>query len=152
MRTRTIRLLALLLVLLLTASALAELTPEMTKALADAKYVYISSTRKDGSFGAPAEIWFMSHDGAVYVGTRPTSWRVRRIAAGRPRAKIAIGTVDGPSFMATGTVLKNDPATEVLLMASYAKKYPDGWPSHAKGFRDGFSDGSRVIVKYTPAR
>ncbi|MGH7788513.1 MAG: hypothetical protein ACRERC_16705 [Candidatus Binatia bacterium] len=151
MRTSTIRLMALCLALLLAASATAELTPEMTKALADAKYVYISSTRKDGSFGAPAEIWFMAHEGAVYVGTRPTSWRVRRINAGRPKAKIAVGAVDGPSFIATGTVVKNDPAIEVLLMGMFAKKYPDRWPSHAQGFRDGFADGSRVVVKYTPA-
>lgn len=151
MRATTIRLIALSLALLFAASAAAEFKPEIAKALAEAKYVYISSTRKDGSFGAPAEIWFMAHDGAVYVGTRPTSWRVKRINAGRPTAKIAVGAVDGPSFIATGTVMKNDPAIEVLLMGMFAKKYPDSWPSHAQGFRDGFASGNRVVVKYTPA-
>ena len=63
----------------------------------------------------PAEIWFLWHDGAVYVGTRPTSWRVKRIKAGRPEAKIAVGKVDGPSFMATGSLV-NDPKIEALML------------------------------------
>jgi hypothetical protein len=111
--------------------------------------VYISSTRKDGSLSKPAEIWFMFRDGAVYVGTRPSSWRVRRIKAGRPDAKIAVGSVNGPSFTATGTVV-NDPALQTILMKEYARKYPDGWKTHEDSFRSGFTDGSRVLVKYTP--
>src|SRR5262245_17205680 len=64
--------------------------------LSSATYVYIASQRKDGSFGKPAEIWFMWHDGAVWVGTAPTSWRVKRIKHKRPTARIAVGKVDGP--------------------------------------------------------
>ena len=117
--------------------------------LATAKYVYISSTRKDGSLSKPAEIWFMSHNGAVYVGTPPTSWRARRIKAGRPQAKIWVGKPDGPSFTATGAVVK-DPALETLMLETYAKKYPDGWPKYEQKFRSGFADGSRIVIKYTP--
>ena len=98
---------------------------------------------------APAEIWFLWHDGAVYVGTRPTSWRVKRIKAGRPEAKIAVGSANGPSFTATGSLV-TDPKIQALMLESYAKKYPDGWAQHADGFRSGFKDGSRVVVKYVP--
>jgi hypothetical protein len=140
--------------LLLAASLLlpmmaAALPTDVLQALASSQYVYISSTRKDGALSRPAEIWFMWHDGAVYVGTRPSSWRVTRIQAGRPAAKIAVGKVDGPSFNATGSLVK-DAKLEALLMDTYAKKYPDGWAAHAENFRNGFKDGSRVLVKYAP--
>jgi hypothetical protein len=139
----------LLAVLFLPWAALAGLSPELQKALADSKYVYISSTRKDGSLGQPAEIWFFSRDGAVYVGTRSSAWRVKRIKAGRPAAKIAVGSVDGPSFTATGSIV-NDPAVQAQLLETFARKYPDRWATHAQNFRDGFKDGSRVVVKYVP--
>jgi len=117
--------------------------------LQSSKYVYIASTRKDGALGKPAEIWFLYHQGAVYVGTMPTSWRVRRIKAGRPQAKIWVGKPDGPAFAARGEVVK-DAAVEQVMLETFAKKYPDGWPKYAEKFRAGFKDGSRVLVKYTP--
>jgi hypothetical protein len=149
MQSRLIRIVAVLLALLLPLAAAAALSPEIQKALNDSKYVYISSTRKDGTLSKPAEIWFLTHDGAVYVGTRPSSWRVKRIKAGRPDAKIAVGSAEGPSFMAVGSVV-NDPSMQELLYKTYARKYPDGWQTHEQAFRDGFKDGSRVLVKYVP--
>lgn len=140
---------ALLLCLFLPWPAPAALAPDVTKALESSQFVYISSTRKDGTLSQPAEIWFMYHDGAVYVGTRPNSWRVRRIKAGRPDAKIAVGSVGGPSFTATGS-LPDDPAAQELLLKEFARKYPQGWQTHEQSFRQGFKDGSRVLVKYVP--
>lgn len=135
--------------LVLTALAWAALSPELQKALDDATYVYIQSERRSGDLGKPAEIWFFEERGVVYVGTRPTSFRVRRIRAGRTRARIAVGTPGGPSFEATGALVK-DTALEERLMAAFAKKYPGGWPRHAEGFREGFRTGERVVVGYTP--
>jgi hypothetical protein len=150
MLSRLLRAVILLLaVVAVPCAALADLSPDLKKALADSTYVYISSARKSGGFGEPAEIWFMYHGGAVYVGTRPTSWRVRRIKAGRPAAKIAVGSTGGPSFEATGSI-DNDPAAQELLLKTFAQKYAERWPSHEKNFRDGFQDGSRVLVKYVP--
>lgn len=140
---------AVMALLLAPAPGRGELGPELKKQLETSTYVYISSTRKDGNLGAPAEIWFMYRDGAVYVGTSPDSWRVRRIKAGRPAAKIAIGKPAGPSFTATGAVV-SDPAAQAAMMEVYAKKYPEGWPRYAEKFRSGFKDGSRVLVKYVP--
>lgn len=147
MPTRAI--VAVVALLLLPIAAPAELPKDVQQQLATGKYVYISSTRKDGSLSTPAEIWYLWHDGAVYVGTRPTSWRVKRLKAGRTQARIAVGRVDGPSFTATGALV-GDPATQALMLESYAKKYPDGWAKFADSFRDGFKDGSRVIVRYVP--
>ena len=127
----------------------AELSPEIKAALANSTYVYIASTRKNGSLSKPAEIWFLYRDGAVYVGTPPTSWRARRIKAGRPQAKIWVGKTDGPSFMAAGAIV-NDPAAQQAMLEAYAKKYPDGWAKFEEKFRSGFKDGTRVLIRYMP--
>lgn len=133
----------------LVAASAAAISAETEELLKKSEYVYISSTRKDGTLGKPAEIWFHYHDGAVWVGTRPESWRVKRIRWGRPAAKIWVGKPDGPSFAATGEIVDDDEA-EALLMKTFAEKYPAGWKSHAENFRKGFADGNRVLVKYTP--
>ena len=146
MPRRAVVLLAVALALTATAAALG---PEVEKALRDSKYVYIQSQRKSGAMGKPAEIWFFYDGQAVYVGTRPTSFRVRRIKAGRRKARIAVGKADGPTFDATGE-LRHDAAVEQKLMAEFARKYPDGWSRFADSFRDGFKSGERVLVRYTP--
>ncbi len=140
----------LVVLLLCSASARAgDVSAEIKSALASSKYVYISSTRKDGKLSKPAEIWFLYHNGAVYVGTPPTTWRARRIKAGRTQAKIAVGKPDGPSFTASGAIV-NEPDIYPVMFETYAKKYPDGWSKFEEKFRTGFKDGSRVLIKYTP--
>ena len=143
------RIAALVLALALVASARAELTRELDRALHEAKYVYIQSERKSGTLGKAAEIWFYYDGKAVYVGTPPTSWRVRRIKRGRPKAHIAVGKADGTAFEARGEVV-HDGAVEQRLMDEYARKYPEGWSRFADKFRDGFKSGERVLVRYTP--
>ena len=143
------RLAAVAFVVALAASAAAALSPDVDRALHDAKYVYIQSERKSGQLGKPAEIWFHYDGKAVYVGTPPTSWRVRRIKAGRRKARIAVGKADGPAFDATGEVV-HDADVEKRLMEDYAHKYPEGWARFADKFRDGFKNGERVLVRFTP--
>jgi hypothetical protein len=125
------------------------LSAEIESGLKSSKFVYISSTRKDGGLSKPAEIWFMYHGGSVYVGTSPKSWRARRINWGRPAAKIWVGKPDGPSFTATGAIVKDENAEQTLLK-TFAEKYPEGWGRWEKSFREGFKDGKRVLIKYTP--
>jgi hypothetical protein len=127
----------------------AQLIDELKEQLANSRYVYISSARKDHSFGKPAEIWFLFHEDSVWVGTPPESWRAKRIKAGRRMAKIAVGKVDGPVFFARGTIVQ-DPKVEELLFQTFATKYPEGWPQHEESFRKGFKDGSRVLIRYSP--
>src|SRR5262245_34524714 len=137
------------LVATLVTTAAAALAPDVDKALHDAKYVYIQSERKTHDLGKPAEIWFYYDGKAVYVGTPPTSWRVRRIKAGRTKVHIAVGKADGPGFDATGEMV-HDAAVEQKLMDEYARKYPEGWARFADKFREGFKNGERVLVRYTP--
>lgn len=143
------RAIAVGLVLLAVVAARAGLKPEVEKALREATFVYVQSERKTGEWSKPAEIWFHFEEGKVYVATRPTSWRVRRIGWKRAKARVAVGKADGPAFEARAELVK-DPALENRLMADYAKKYPDGWVKFEQAFRDGFKSGDRVVVRYTP--
>jgi hypothetical protein len=143
------RVVAALALLCVVAGARAGLTPELEKALRDATYIYVQSERKSGEWSKPAEIWFHVEGGKVYVGTRPTSWRVKRIGWKRSKARIAVGKADGPSFIAKADVVK-DAEIERRMMEDFAKKYPDGWKTHEQAFRDGFKSGERVLVRYTP--
>jgi hypothetical protein len=129
--------------------AAGKLTPEQEKQLAAATFVYISSTRKDGTLGKPAEIWFAVMDGAVWVGSAPDSWRAKRIRWGRPQAKIAIGSPSGPSFRATGSFVKDADAYKKFC-DQLAVKYPDRWPRWEKSFREGLASGERVLIRYAP--
>lgn len=128
----------------------ADLSPELQEALDTSKYVYIQSERKSGAFGSKAEIWFLHHDGAVWVGTPKSTYRVKRIQAGRTNAKVWIGSADGPMFDAVGELVQDDEVTERMFQ-TFAEKYPDGWPTYEEGFRSGFADGSRTLVRYAPA-
>lgn len=141
--------LAALVVVAPPSASAASLSETQLKQLAESKYVYVSSQRKDGSFSPPAEIWFMVHDGSVWVGTLKKSWRARRIAAGRTAAKVRIGSPTGPEFDATAAIV-SDAAAWKVLFDSLARKYPDGWPKHEKAFRDGAADGTRVLIRYSP--
>lgn len=125
------------------------LSPEQLKLLGEAKFVYIQSTRKDGTLSKPAEIWFAVMDGALWVGSSPESWRAKRIRWGRPQAKIAIGSTSGPSFRATGSFVK-DPALYGKFCDQLAAKYPEKWSRWEQSFRDGLKSGERVLIKYTP--
>jgi hypothetical protein len=131
-----------------TASG-ADLPKNLQDALASSTYVYISSTRKDGTLSTPAEIWFLWYKGSVYVASAPTAWRVRRIRWGRPAAKIWIGTREGPSFMATGAIVE-EPEVHPILFDTFARKYGAGWTKWEESFRKGLVDGGRVLIRYRP--
>src|SRR5438094_367919 len=106
---RVLRLAVPIPALVFAAVAAAALSPELERSLKESKYVYVQSERKSGALGKPAEIWFFYDAGTVYVASPPTAWRVRRIKAGRRKARIAVGKPDGPSFAANGRTL-HDPA------------------------------------------
>jgi len=125
------------------------LSADQQKALESSKYVYIQSTRADGSLSKAAEIWFMFHDGAVWVCSPTTTHRVKRIQAGKTGAQIAIGKADGPSFKAKGSLVK-DAAVDKVLYETFAKKYEGSWSSYEKQFKEGLANGSRTLVKYDP--
>ena len=131
------------------ALALAALGPDLQKSLGESKFIYIQSTRKSGELSEPAEMWFLYDGGKIYVGTRPTSWRDKRIKWGRKKAHITVGKPGGPALDAVGEII-HDPALEGHLMDAYAKKYPDLWPTYRPHYVEGFPTGARILIRYTP--
>ena len=130
-------------------SAAAAVSPEIEHLLATSEFVYISSTRKDGTLSRKAEIWFTWHDGSVWVGTRPDSWRAKRIRWKRPMATIWVGSPAGPSIRARGELV-TDPARYDMLCRDYGVKYPARWPRWEASFREGLASGDRVLIRYVP--
>jgi len=126
-----------------------KVSPEIDRLLRTSEFVYVSSTRKDGTLGRKAEIWFTWQDGSVWVGTRPDSWRARRIRWKRPMATIWVGKPDGPPVRALGEFV-TDPARYDMLCRDYAAKYPARWPRWEASFREGLANGERVLIRYTP--
>ena len=131
-------------------AATGALSGAMQQLLDTSKYVYIQSERKSGNLGSKAEIWFFHHDGAVWVGTPVSTHRVKRIQAGRTKAKVWIGSKDGSSFDATGSLVTDEAVNEIMYK-TFEKKYADGWSTYEDHFRKGFADGSRTLVRYDPA-
>jgi hypothetical protein len=90
----------------------------------------------------------MYHNGAVWVCSPTTTYRVKRIQAGKTGAKVAIGKPDGPSFTAKSSLVKDAEINKALFEA-FAKKYGE-WSSYEKQFKEGLANGSRTLVKYDP--
>ncbi len=148
------------------AATAAESPAASKAALADGKSIYIASTRKDGTLGRPAAVWYVYDQGSIYVASRRTAWRVRRIKAGRPRVKMWVSKdrvdfgrtrePDGPSFMATGALV-----TDLGIVAAILDRFPQRYPATGTAElswediedvkRAGLKDGSHVLIKYTPA-
>jgi hypothetical protein len=85
----------------------------------------------------------------VWLGTRPDSWRAKRIRWKRPMATIWIGSPEGPSIRARGEFV-TDPARYDMLCRDYGAKYPARWPRWEASFREGLSNGERVLIRYVP--
>ena len=75
------------------------------------KYISLTTFRKTGA-GVPTPVWFGEDDGKLYVMTRGTMGKAKRIR-NNPQVKVAPctirGQVTGPEFPATARVL---PPTE----------------------------------------
>jgi PPOX class probable F420-dependent enzyme len=71
------------------------------------KYISLTTFRKTGA-GVPTPVWFGEDDGKLYVMTRGTMGKAKRIR-NNPQVKVAPctirGQVTGPEFPATARVL-----------------------------------------------
>ena len=54
-----------------------------------------------------------------------------------------------PGFIAEAT-LDRDPAVFERLMQSFAEKYSDGWNKWEPRFRKGYTDRTRILIRYHP--
>ena len=126
----------------LPLAAVGELPKDVQQQLATSKFVYIHR---------PAKTATLEQAGGDLVpvarrrGLRrhPVDLVARAPYQGRsPAAKIAVGKADGPSFMATGSLVNDPTMRSAVALKTFAEKYPDGWAARTNdNFRDGFKDG-----------
>jgi hypothetical protein len=146
----------------------AEPAPEpgapLAEALERSPLVYVSPLRADGRESTcHGEVWFAWLDGAVVLITARDRWKARAVLGGLDRARIWVGDHgpwkrmlgqneafrSAPSFEARAA-LANDANLLDRLLAAYERKYPKEIGSWRDKFRQGFADGSRVLIRYAP--
>jgi hypothetical protein len=136
--------------------------PEGTRTLLEeSALVYISPIRSDGRESkCHGEVWFTFDQGDVLICTSRTTWKAKALEAGRDRARIWVGDFGrgddvgdrykgGASFLSNVSEAKDRPAFDRLL-DTFGKKYPQEWGKWEPRFREGYEDGSRVVIRYTP--
>jgi hypothetical protein len=136
--------------------------PEITKqAMGTSPLVYISPLHPSGKESScHGEVWFFDDGGDVVIATGKDAWKARAVGKGWDGARIWVGDFGpvsrasdkfrtAPEFKARASI-DTDPEVFERLMASFAKKYADGWDKWEPRFRKGYGDGSRVVIRYTP--
>jgi hypothetical protein len=134
------------------------------KALAESPYVYVSPLLSDGEESScHAEVWFGWIDGSVVVNTSPDRWKSISVKRGLDRARIWVGDYgrwkrslgknegfrSGPVFDARAESIEDVGVLDRLL-AIYETKYPTEISKWRGPMREGFHDGSRVLIGYRP--
>jgi hypothetical protein len=142
----------------------AALGAELEAALERSPFVYVSPLRADGRESTcHGEVWFAWLDGSVVVTTASERWKARALARGFDRARIWVGDHGAwkgmlganeafrkaPSFGARAELSK-DRALLDRMLATFERKYPTEIGRWRDRMRQGFSDGSRVLIRYTP--
>jgi len=136
----------------------------LESALQTSPLVYISPLRSDGSESTcHGEVWYAWLDGAVVINTGNKVWKTRALERGLDGARIWVGDHgpwkkmlgrneafrQAPSFDARAERVKDEALLERLL-ATYEEKYPEEFGRWREPMRDGFHDGSRVLIRYSP--
>ncbi|MDG2335400.1 MAG: hypothetical protein P8Q97_14345 [Myxococcota bacterium] len=137
--------------------------PKATQeALDTSPLVYISPLLADGKESrCHGEVWFFVDGGSVVIVTATDRWKANAVRQGRDQARLWVGDFGqvgrsgdryrkAPSFVADAEII-SDRAVFDRLLESFAKRYPDGWAKWKPRFEKGFADGSRVMIRYSPA-
>ena len=140
------------------------LAADTVRALETSEFAYISPLRSDGRESTcHGEVWYAWLDGSVLVTTAANTWKARSLKRGLDRARIWVGDYGrwkralgrnedfrkAPSFEAKAAFLKDDAMIDRVLSV-FDKKYPDEIDEWRDRMRDGYFDGSRPLVRYTP--
>jgi hypothetical protein len=134
----------------------------LAAAMAASPLVYVSPLKKDGSESTcHGEMWFAADGKDVLVVTSNKGWRARSLGAGLDRARLWVGDFgvwrnagekwkDAPTFDAKAK-LERDAAVQASALALFGKRYPAEWDKWGPRFKHGLEDGSRVLIRYSPA-
>ena len=99
----------------------AQFIPELSAALAGARYIYLTTYSAAGRPGT-VPTWCWLHDGALYFTTRRASLKARRIESDG-RVTVHVGRADGPAFEGRAEWVDDRPDLEAAILAAYRRKY-----------------------------
>ena len=143
----------------------AELPASLLESLESSPFVYVSPLRADGSESTcHGEVWYAWLDGAVVLNTAATTWKSQALARGLDRARLWVGDHGrwkrplggrneafrgGPSFEARAERSRDAELLDRML-ARFEEKYPEEIGSWRHKMRQGFLDGTRLLIRYQP--
>jgi hypothetical protein len=146
---------------LIPRAVMAAAGPSWLEAAKTSSLVYVSPLSKAGKESTcHGEVWFFVDGGDVVLATATKTWKARALDKGLDRARVWVGSfgpyedspeklASAPSFEASARVDKDRAAFDRLL-AAYAVKYPDEWSKWKPRFESSYTDGSRVVIRYSP--
>lgn len=95
------------------------------------KYLSLETFKKSGE-GVKTPVWFVLHNGLLYVYTEADSWKVKRIR-NNPRVRVALctirGRITGPWMDGTASIIEGDErrTADRLLDRKYFLKMIANW-------------------------
>lgn len=133
----------------------------LEEGMRESELIYLSPIKSNGELSrCQAEIWFVEHEGDMYVCTGTESWRATAPTVGLSETQVWVGDVgvwtrsngryrELPSVRANASIVDDAELIEVLL-DKFGDKYPLGWIIWSSRFRNGLKDGSRTMLRYSP--
>ena len=133
--------------------------PAAVAALDKSQLVYLSPIVSGGRDSrCHAEVWFVHHEGAVFVCTQASAWRAEALRRGFTRARLWVGEFGvwtraderylSAPYLEVGGRQIDDPIVHAAVLPVFGRKYADEWDRWGPRFRDGLADGSRVLLRY----
>ncbi len=118
--------------------------------LRTAKRMYLTTWSSAGKRGT-VPVWFMVKDGCLYFTTLRGSLKSRRIRA-TGRVRVAVGSVDGPTFDGRAEWVDDRPDLEEELLRVYRRKYPILVPLFmGRRIRRRLATKESVLIRITPS-
>ena len=145
-----------------TTLALPVLSALPAIAAEESDLIYLSPVKSDGTLSrCQAEVWYAGDGGNFYVVTAADAWRAKAVGLGLTDTKVWIGDVgqwqrsrgkylELPSVQARASLV-TDAVEHARLLGIFGNKYTAEWGSWGPRFKKGLADGSRVMLRYTPA-
>jgi PPOX class probable F420-dependent enzyme len=118
-------------------------------AFGDHKYLSLETFKKSGE-GVKTPVWFVLHDGVLYVYTEAASWKVKRIR-NNSRVRVALctmrGRVTGPWVDGAASIIEGDERrmADRLLDRKYFLKVIANWVTKFK------SSHERAMIRIQPS-
>lgn len=120
-------------------------------AFKQASLLYIATVRKDGNQSTAAPVWFtIAPDHSIYIQTRPTTWKAKRIRRGSP-VIVWIGKRGGPAFIGKAEIT-SDPTVARQIVQDYPKRYLMARLGLHTPTQAMFDKGQILAIRITPVR